>query len=160
MSRNNQPYRFAVPSPDGLVWLLKRNCSLTPRQCALAYGLVAGLSLSVAGFFWWFGAFMVLPFAALELLALGVALWWYAKHATDREQIRLEPGRVVVEWEHGGQVHRQELVREWVRVVPTSTAAGLVALSAGGQTVEVGRYLVPDLRPQLAREIRVALATG
>jgi uncharacterized membrane protein len=159
VSRDSQPYRFAVPSPEGLVWLLKRNCSLTPRQCALAYGLVAGLSLSVAGFFWWFGAFMVLPFAALELLALAVALWWYARHATDREQIRLEPGRVVVEWEHGGQVLRQELVREWVRVVPKASPGGLVALTAGGQTVEVGRYLVPDLRPQLAREIRVALAT-
>ena len=51
-------------------------------------------------------------------------------------------------------------MREWVRVAPQATPAGLVALRAGGQTVEVGRYLVPGLRPQLARELRVALATG
>ena len=138
---------------------MKRNCSLTPRQCAVAYGLVAGLSLTVAGFFWWWGAVLVLPFAALELMGLGLALWWYAKHATDREHIRLEPGRLVVEWEHGGQVQRQEMVREWVRVGSQSATGGLVALTAGGHTVEVGRYLVPDLRPVLAREIRVALAT-
>jgi uncharacterized membrane protein len=159
VSSNSQSYRFASHSPEGVVWLLKRNCSLTPRQCALAYGLLACVSLCVAGFFWWFGAVLVLPFAAMELVALALALWWYARHATDREHIRLEPKRLVVEWEHGGQVQRQELVREWVRVSPSLAAGGLVALTAGGQTLEVGRYVRPDLRPQLAREIRVALAT-
>jgi uncharacterized membrane protein len=151
-------YRLATPTARGRTWLLKRNCSITPGQLWVAYGVLAGLSLSIAGFFWWWGAVLVLPFAALELLALGVAFLWYCRHATDRECISLEPSRLVVEWEHGGRLSRHEFPRQWVRVAQGQAATGLIDLSAAGQKIQVGRYVRPDLRPQLARELRLALA--
>lgn len=149
--------RLPTEEPDVRIWLLKRNCSMTPTQLGIAYAILAMLSLSVAGFFWWFGAVMVLPFAALELLVLGVAFLLYCRHATDQERIRLQPDRVIVEWETGGKLLRRDLPREWVRVQSGIRRGELVSLTASGQTVQVGRYVRPDLRDQLAAELRLAL---
>lgn len=151
------PYRLASVSPQGVRWDLKRNCSLTPRQLLAAYVGLCGVSLSVAALFWSLGAVLVMPFTALELLALAVAFLWYARHATDREHIDLGPSRLVVEWEQGGQVQRREWARQWVRVAVATPSQALVGLQVAGETVHVGRYLRADLRGQLAREIRHAL---
>lgn len=152
-----QSYRFATVTPQGLCWTLKRNCSLTPAQLLAAYGGLCVSSLSVAALFWSIGAVWVLPFTALELLALAAAFLWYARHAADREQIRLGPSSLVLEWEDGGRVCRHEGARQGVRVRPVTQRNALVALQVAGQTVHVGRFLRPDLREQLAREIRQAL---
>lgn len=160
MSSESQNFRLATVSPQGVRWLLKRNCSLTPRQLLLAYGVLCGLSLAVSGFFWAMGAVLVLPFAALELLALGVAFVFYARHAADRERIWLEPATLVVEWEDAGRLVRHELTRQRVRVQPVQPRNALVELRAGAQAVHVGRYLRADLREQLARELQLALQTG
>jgi uncharacterized membrane protein len=148
---------LAHASADGVSWLSRRNCSMTPRQMGLVYVLLCGTSLSVAAFFWGMGAILVLPFAALELLALGIAFVVYARHATDREHIRLDDRRLVVEWECGGRWQKHELPREWVRVIPSSERSALVGLTAAGQTVEVGRYMRPEQRRRLANELRQAL---
>src|SRR5512138_3772444 len=68
-------------------WHLKRNCSLAPRQLFGCYGVLCVLSLTVATFFWWFGARAVMPYAGVELSAVGLALLVYARHATDNESI-------------------------------------------------------------------------
>ena len=135
---------------------MQRNCAMAPRQLLMAYGGLCAASLLVAIFFWVMGAVLVLPFAALELVALGVAFLWYARHATDQETIHLGPDRLVVEWEHGGAVQRQELAREWLRV---EAGRSLVSLRGQGLQVEVGRYLRPAHRYLLAQELRLALGT-
>lgn len=157
LSPVDRHYRLATVTPQGVQWLLKRNCSLSPAQLLGAYGALAGLSLSVAALFWSMGAVLVLPFTAVELLALAAAFLLYARHATDREQIHIGPSSLVVEWESGGKLHRHEWSRHGVRVVPQTQRHALVALQAQGHTVEVGRYLRPDLRGLLAREIRHVL---
>jgi uncharacterized membrane protein len=44
-----------------------------------------------------------------------------------------------------------------VRVEPSADDRSLIELSGKGRRVSVGRYLRPELRPVLAREIRSAL---
>jgi uncharacterized membrane protein len=99
----------------------------------------------------------VLPFAWLELMAVGAAFLVYSRHATDGERISLSGGRLVVELENAGRLERAEFDREWVRVEPLAGDRSLIALSARGRSVNVGRYVRPELRPALAREIRMAL---
>src|SRR5437868_14875252 len=60
-----------VPSND---WLMKRNCSLSPRQVGWFYLSIVCLSFAIALFFAWRGSWLVLPFAGLDLLGLGIAL--------------------------------------------------------------------------------------
>ena len=100
---------------------------------------------------------MVMPFAWLELLAVGAAFWVYARHARDGEKITLYGPSLVVELENGGRTERAEFAREWVRVEPRSGDGSLIQVSGQGRTVVVGRHLRPELRPALAREIRLAL---
>ena len=103
------------------------------------------------------GATLVLPFAFLEMLMLGVAFFVYARHATDGERIVLEDGRLLVELECGGKLERSEFLRNWVRVEPGAYDKSLIELTGQGKTVRVGRFVRPELRPALAREIRLAL---
>lgn len=138
-------------------WRLKRNCSLAPRQLFGFYSVLCGISLAVAAFWWWHGAHLVMPFAAIELLATGAALLVYARHATDNESIALRDDRLTVEHASGNRLERMEFQPMWVRVEPESGDGSLVELSGQGRRIAVGRYLRPELRRQLADELRMAL---
>lgn len=138
-------------------WVFARNCALTPRQLVLAYVWLSAVSLCVAVFFWWQGAVLVLPFAVLELLAVGVGFGVYARHATDRESLWIDGTDFVVEHEWGGTSQRVVFPRQWVRIEAGAGPQGLVSVVGSGQQVQVGRYVRPEQRPGLARALRLAL---
>ena len=147
----------SVSAGGSVQWLLKRNCSLAPRQLLAFYASLCVLSLVIAGLFWMRGATLVMPFAGVELLAVGSALLLYARHAADREVIRLRPGRLTVRRVHGPHVEQVEFVPAWVRVEPESGDRSLIELSGQGRRISVGRFVRPELRRQLAEELRWAL---
>jgi uncharacterized membrane protein len=138
-------------------WLLKRNCSITPRQLFGVYLSLCALSLAIATGFAWFGAAPVLAFAGVELLLLGAALLTYARHATDHERVTLCGPALSVEHHRGNQAVCSEFRAAWVRVEPLSSDHSLIEVAADGHTARIGRYLRPELRPSLARELRAAL---
>jgi uncharacterized membrane protein len=156
VTQGSKDFRWATVTPQGVHWNLRRNCSVSPAQLAVALGLVGAVSLSVAVFFWFLGAVLVLPFALVELTALAAAFLFHARHAADRESIRLEAGRLVVEFETAGRLVRNEFAREWVRIDPPR-GRELVEVCGGGRSVCVGRFVRPELRHLLAREMRQAL---
>jgi uncharacterized membrane protein len=155
------PWRFAhvvdTDSAATLQWLLKRNCSLTPAQLFGSYAVLCTISLIIALGFTWHGAGAVLAFAGIELLLVGVALLVYARHAADQERITLAGDALTVEHWHGSQTERVEFRAAWVRVEPQAGEGSLVELSGDGRQSHVGRYLRPELREPLARELRAAL---
>ncbi|WP_425777462.1 DUF2244 domain-containing protein [Hydrogenophaga sp. T2] len=160
VSPSSSAYRFATLSDAGMEWRLRRNCSVTPAQLGLLYASLCVVSLGVAGFFWAHGATLVLPFAVLEILAVGIAFLVYARHAADGERVRLMGRALLVEQEVAGRLVCREFAREWVRVAPQEKAPNLIEVRGGGESVHIGRYLRPDLRPALAREISQALRGG
>lgn len=157
-------FRFATlldaSNPAALSWRLKRNCSLTPAQLARFYVSLCILSLGIAAFFWSMGATLVMPFAWLELAAVGTALVVYARHAGDAEKITLDQGRLVVELESAGITTRAEFNSQWVRIEPHTSNGSLIEVSGQGKSVRIGRYVRPEFRPVLAREIRAAVRGG
>lgn len=150
-------FRFATVQGQAIHWFLGRNCSVTPAQLGWLYLSLCVVTLGIGAAFWFQGAVMVLPFAWLELAAVGVAFMAYARHAADREHILLSGRRLVVELEHAGRLERAEFHRDWVRVEPAVDDRSLIEVSGRGRTVSVGRYIRPELRPVLARELRRAL---
>lgn len=150
-------FRFATVSGQRIDWRLVRNCSVSPAQLGWMYLSLCAVSLGIAGFFWAMGARLILPFACMEILVVGVAFAIYGRHAADGERIWLQGGRLVVERETAGKLERAEFDRHWVRVEPKSGNRSLIMLSAQGRSIEVGRYVRPELRPALASEIRMAL---
>lgn len=153
----NLVFRFATVQGCNIQWFLRRNCSVTPAQLARVYLSMCMVSLVISGFFWIQGATLVLPFAFFEMLMLGGAFFVYARHATDGERIVLQDGRLLVELECGGKLERSEFLGNWVRVEPGAYDKSLIELTGQGKTVRVGRFVRPELRPALAREIRLAL---
>jgi len=154
---SNPVFRFATVQGQAIHWFLRRNCSVTPAQLGWLYASLCVVTLGIGVVFWLQGAVLVLPFAWLELAAVGVAFVVYARHAADREHILLTGRRLVVELENAGHLERAEFHRDWVRVEPEADDRSLIEVSGQGRRVIVGRYVRPELRPALAREIRRAL---
>lgn len=154
---SNLVFRFATIQGQNVQWFLRRNCSVSPVELAWVYISLCVLSFGISGVFWLEGARLIMPFAWLELLVVGVAFWVYARHATDGEKISLQGAQLVVELENAGKLERAEFNRDWVRVEPKTDDRSLIEVSGQGRTVQVGRYVRPELRPALAREIRMAL---
>lgn len=154
---SNLAFRFATVQGQAIHWFLRRNCSVTPGQLGWLYASLCVVSLAIGTFFWFQGALLILPFAWLELAAVGFAFMAYARHASDREHIALEGQRLVVETESGGRLERAEFNRDWVRIEPGADDRSLIEVSGQGRRVIVGRFVRPELRPALAKEIRRAL---
>ncbi len=143
--------------PAAVRWLLRRNCSLSPRHLGTVYLSLCLVSLVIGGFFLVLGAPWVLFFAGVELFALGGALLVFARHATDREQLTLVGQSLQVEQHYGSQVQLTDWVADRVTVEPVGGQGSLVKLSFRGQTLHVGRFLRPELRAAFAQELRQAL---
>jgi uncharacterized membrane protein len=59
--------------------------------------------------------------------------------------------------DRAGKTERFELNPAWLRIEPSADECSLVELSAQGRCVKVGRFLRPELRVLLAKEIRAAV---
>lgn len=150
-------FRFARVSDQSVAWRLRRNCSVTPQQLGMLYGSICLVSLLIGLGFWQLGAKLVMGFAGLELLALGVALLVYARHAADGETVLLQGERLIVERDCAGRRERHEFGRTQVRVADVSDERPLIEVSAPGQQVQIGRHVRPEWRPALVGELRQAL---
>jgi uncharacterized membrane protein len=163
LSTSDFRFRFATvrmpgePNAPEMQWQLRRNCSVTPAQLLQLYISLCVVSLGIATLFWVQGAYLILPFAWLEVMVVGAAFLIYARHARDGEKIMLQGSRLVVELETAGRIERAEFERQWVRVEPKGSDGSLIEVSGQGHRVSIGRHLRPELRPALAREIRFAL---
>lgn len=135
-------------------WVLRRNCSLTPRQLVSAYLLMCAGALGVALGFAVHGIWIVLPFALLELGGIGLALVHYARHARDHEHIALSERCLLVERVHGERTERMRFDPHWTRIVPPGPGRRLIAIESGGRRTEVGAFVNAGAREQVARELR------
>jgi uncharacterized membrane protein len=88
---------------------------------------------------------------------VGVALLVFARHAGDRETLTLDGRLMRVEQQIGPRLQCTQFAAEWLAVEPAGGQGSLVALSGEGRSVQVGRFLRPELRSAFARELRLAL---
>ena len=139
-------------------WVLRLNCSLTPRQLCVAYGMVAVASLLISLAWALSGAWIVLPFAVIELLVLSVAFLAYARHATDHERITLLRDCVRVEVVKGTSSQATEFPRQWCRCGMDDSAYGMVRLESPKGAVQIGQFVGMADRKRFFEEFRLALA--
>lgn len=151
------PIADKLPGQPDHCWLMVRNCSITPRQLGALYLSLCGVAAVVSLVFWVQGAPLVAPFAVLELVVVGGALLVYARHARDAERIVVEGAHVHIEIARGGHCTQTRWERAWVRVQRNTEAGALIALSCRGQVLHIGRFVRPELRDALARDVAAAL---
>lgn len=140
---------------SGSSLLLKRNCSISPGGMLRVFALLALASLGIATAFALLGAWLVLPFAGLEVVALGVAFVVNARHATDFERIEIASGRLTVEIGEADRVARYvvdpRVAR--LRLEKDEGYGARVVLRVPGGDVEVGRHLDAETRVEFATEL-------
>jgi len=147
-------------------WTLKRNCSMSPQRFALLVALPATVSIGFASIFAYSGAWWVLIFALLEVTALLAAFVIYARHAGDYERIVVTPDALIVEFNSGTRVVRQQAHPAFARVEYPCCAKGtgggdeLIGLAFAGKAVQVGRFVPRFERAGLADEIRAHLVAA
>ena len=128
---------------------------MSPRALAAVFAALAALVLVIGAGFAVLGAWLVLPFAGLEVLLLCAAFVAYARHAADYERIELEPGRVEIEIADGGRTARYAIDGASVAL-----QEGRVMLRGAREEMEIGRYLGAEARAALAAELAKTLIRG
>ena len=155
-------WRFGRELPrDGqasvLQWVLKRNCSITPRQLGAVYASLCLLAAFISAGFWMQGAPVVTLFAGVELLCVGMAMLVYARHAGDREVLTLAGRELAVESRQGSRTEHFSFGADLLVVEPSAAQGSLVEISGRGRAVRVGRFLRPEMRAAFAQELRRAM---
>ena len=139
-------------------WILKKNCSISPKQLAQAYMALCVASFLVATYFVMHGAWVVMVFAMLEMSAVAAAFIYCGRHATDRECISLSNTELLVELVQAEHSLSFRLDPHRTRVAVPQPRQRLIRLEANGERVEVGRYLTERKRQEFAKELNRELA--
>lgn len=141
--------------------VVRPNQSLSWRGNVVFFAMIGTVAMSVAGGFAWLGFWPILPFAGLELAALGWALYHCARRGQWREVISIDADQVEVAAGRTRPERRWSANRHWTRVVlepgrhrghPTR-----LLLRSAGRAVEVGAFLTEEERLRLAGLLREAL---
>ena len=161
MDRNHS---FADSRPDRLLILLRPNRSLSRRGGWLMFGVISGFLAIIAVGFALLGAWMILPFAGLEVALVGGVTAWFARHHDDREWVVLEPTRVRIARRLGKREERFEFQRYWTRVRierrHRRSQPSRLSIGSHGRFVEIGSQVEEQTRKALARELKGALREG
>ena len=128
-------------------------------NCGIVFGSLAAFSLLIAVVFSALGAWLILPFAGLEAMALYWAFRWVKRHAQDSESLVIRGDAVLLAVREAAHTRRYEFNRAWARLVVQQNARRDVrlALRSHGREIEVGRYLDGGAKQRLARELKVRL---
>ena len=137
---------------------VKRNCSISPQTLLWLLFATVLLSCGIATSFALLGAWLVLPFAGVEMIALAVALYVNGRHACDYERFQRIGGALIVEVGDAERVSTHRFEAERVRVLASETGGALrVVLIERERELEVGRHLDAPGRRGLAALLRAGL---
>ena len=151
--RRELPFR---EDKRGFSLTLKRNCSISPAGLACVFAALAIAVLAIGTGFALLGAWLILPFAGLEVLLLAGAFLLQAHHATDYERIELADDRLRIDVADGARTARYELDARRVRIAMDD---GTLVLRGPRETLQLGRHLDAAARvafaAELARRLRI-----
>jgi uncharacterized membrane protein len=141
-------------------WKLKRNCSIAPRQLILVFVALNVVSFTIAIGFALFGPWVIVPFAGVEMLVLGIAFWVWSQHATDYERVAIENGKITLQVvERERVVQSYEWNPHWARLEMVAEPFGCkLLLSQAGKKTEIARHLDGARKLQWMVEFKSALA--
>ncbi|HNU67348.1 MAG TPA: DUF2244 domain-containing protein [Methylotenera sp.] len=149
----------------GYKLIAKPNNSMSPRDTLMLVMGLATLSFVIAIAFARIGAWLVLPFAGLEILAISYAFYYIHLHSDDFDSITIKQDEVVVEKRNDKQLTTTVFQRHWAQVSVRDVASGGGAIGkrglfirSHGQEVEFGRNFINDeQRDVLALELKKKL---
>lgn len=141
--------------------IVRPNRSLSWRGVQRFYLGIVLVSFSIAGAFASLGFWPILPFAGIEMLVLGIALYMTSFKSAICEVVTIQGPSVTIERGRRAPEQRDQYPRAWLQVVytkpPTKGHAGRLSLRSHGRSTEIGACLTEDERSRLADELLLAL---
>lgn len=136
---------------------LTPNCSLTPAGAAVFFGLLCGVSFTIAGALAALGLWPVFPFAGLEMAVLGWALTASLRRRHYSQTILVSEERIAVETRFRKQHEQVEFSRHWAQVklrgADTHLHPSRLTIESHGRSYEVGSFLTEEERRALAKRL-------
>lgn len=146
--------RKRLAGTEAYAFVLRPNCSMSWRALVWFFTITCLLSMTIAIGFSFMGAWMIFPFAGLEMLALGAVLYICASRATRCELIEIDDRQVTVSKGRYQPAERLEFERQWARVWIRPSGhdwyPSELLIRSHGREVEVGGFLDEEERQGLA----------
>lgn len=146
----------AVGNATDFTFVARRNNSLSSGGRFLVLGSLAVVLLAISLGFALNGAWLVFPFAGLDILVVYLAFRYVERHAGDYECIAFHEQSIVIESRCGGKADRHEFNRHWVQVTFTEARGAersRLSLRSHGKEVEFGIHLTSEQRAAAARRL-------
>jgi len=141
-----------------VTFVLQPNRSLDWRGNLRLFGLVSILLLGISGWFAWRGAWLVFPFAGLELVVFGFALYLVSVSGLNKETVSLKGDELEIckgRWQIESTICLQ---RHWAQVVLKRSVIGWypsrLYIRSHGKENEIGGFLLEDERIRLAQDLK------
>ncbi len=149
------------PAGSDCRWVIRPNQSLSWRGALRIYLVITICVMGTALAFALHGFWPVLPFAGLELIALGTAFYLCLSRSQNREVVSVGASVVTVEkGRHEPQEH-WECPRAWARVLleqsPIAWYPSRLSIAYQERRVEIGRFLHEAERRELADALEQAI---
>jgi uncharacterized membrane protein len=140
---------------------LKRRLASTRNERVTVVAGIAALSFGFALFLGWFvGAWMILPFAGVEVGCLAFAFWWIEYRSKDCDRIEVDETSVSVTRIRGKHTDTHTFARAWVQIDIERDRSGRelgVRMRQSGRSVAIGEFLRGVEQRAAAMSIRAAL---
>ena len=142
---------------------LRPNCSLSVAGALLFFGTLCAVSFSIAGLFVAQGFWPVLPFAGLEMLVLGWALWLSLRARHVRQRVSVSPDRIVIDLATHAGAQCLVFPRHWAKVKLRASYTALhpsrLLIESHGRACEIGGFLTEEERRGLAARLKQVIGT-
>jgi uncharacterized membrane protein len=137
---------------------LAPNCSLKPAGAVLFFASICLFSLVFALIFVFHGFWPVLPFWALEMLALGLALRLSMQRGRYTQTVLITDSQISLLTRSRQGSQKQEFARHWSKVRLRSPlrrhGTSRLTIVSRGRAYEVGSFLTEEDRRRLAVRLR------
>ena len=137
------------------------NRAMPWQHIMMIYLLVSGVTISIAFSFFTQGLTLILPFAGLELLALGVVLYISAWRSNIKEVVNVNEEKIRIEIGRNVPEKIYELDKAWANIVLERSwnnwYPSRLLLRSHGRQLEIGKFLNEQERQCLAIELNKAI---
>ena len=146
-----------VENAADFTFVARRNNSFSSGGRFLVLGSLAAVVLAISLGFAVNGAWLVFPFAGLDILVVYLAFRYVELRAGDYECITFHDDSIVIESQHRGRTERFEFNRHWVQITfieAQGVERGRLLLRSHGREVAFGDHLAGEQRAALARRLK------
>ena len=148
------------PESNRRIFVIKPNRSLSWRQSKRVFLFLAACLVAVGVYFFSLGAWVVLPFAGLEMGLIGFVIYRQFQWASRQQIIEIEDNTVWIS-ENDPLRDRIGFPAAWLQIKlskdPNNWYPSRLYVGSHGRYVEIGRNLIESEREFLAEELRGAV---